>query len=650
MLRVLLWSLWLVHSGSRALAAITVGQQIPLGILSAVAPGATQLAAYNDTVLNPPPIPTPAPATSWGLSLQAANTSVPQGQLSIPIPGTFLGFSIEMSVITQLFGINSSFIQPPFLNLMSNIAQRSGAVHVRVGGNTQEYAYYVDSLPESRAIAKEKANTNNPTETPAVIYTTDFFYMLSNISSFSGVKWYIGVPFNDTTKFRFEIVEMGEAILGDNILGIQAGNEPDLYVAHKHRNKTYGPANYTDEIGQLIAAMAADDKIPVKNTLIGPSVSGTWSPEDVFDTGFITKYTDNLLALSVEHYPIDNCFPVYGISTYHDPQETFPSFLSHSAAQSLVKPYLNAASISQAAGKPFLMFETNSASCGGFPGISDSFGATLWALDYGLQMAYSNFSGAMLHVGGQNVYYNPFTAPPTNQSKFFEWTVGSIYYSALVSAEVFGKTNTAQIVDMFGNNASVYTPQYAIYENGALARVGLFNYMTDPSGANDYTASLSVAGGNVPASVQVKYLLSDSVSTKTNITWANQTLGTQRTVDGRFRGTENIITVPCDTTANTCAIRVPAPSFALVFFTADPLPAISTVTFATTAYTNLGATATVGKDVLATSNGMTGKTWLLGSTSKGQVAAATARPAVGAGRLITVWLLVMTGILLETWD
>jgi hypothetical protein len=52
------------------------------------------------------------------------------------------------------------------------------------------------------------------------------------------------------------------------------------------------------------------------------------------------------------------------------------------------------------------MFETNTASCGGFPGISDSFGAALWGLDYALQMAYSNFSGAMFHVGGQNVYYN----------------------------------------------------------------------------------------------------------------------------------------------------------------------------------------------------------------------------------------------------
>jgi hypothetical protein len=52
------------------------------------------------------------------------------------------------------------------------------------------------------------------------------------------------------------------------------------------------------------------------------------------------------------------------------------------------------------------MFETNTASCGGFPGISDSFGAGLWVLDFGLNMAAGNFSEALLHVGGQDTYYN----------------------------------------------------------------------------------------------------------------------------------------------------------------------------------------------------------------------------------------------------
>lgn len=72
----------------------------------------------------------------------------------------------------------------------------------------------------------------------------------------------------------------------------------------------------------------------------------------------------------------------------------------------MVAQYLASTALAQAKGKPFMMFETNTASCGGFPGLSDSFGAALWGLDYSLQMAYGNFSGALMHVGGQNVFYN----------------------------------------------------------------------------------------------------------------------------------------------------------------------------------------------------------------------------------------------------
>jgi len=84
----------------------------------------------------------------------------------------------------------------------------------------------------------------------------------------------------------------------------------------------------------------------------------------------------------------------------------FPTYLTHQSGQNIVSSYLNSTSYAQTVGKPFVMFETNTASCGGFPGISDSFGAALWALDYALTMAYSNFTGALFHVGGQNVFYN----------------------------------------------------------------------------------------------------------------------------------------------------------------------------------------------------------------------------------------------------
>ena len=97
------------------------------------------------------------------------------------------------------------------------------------------------------------------------------------------------------------------------------------------------------------------------------------------------------------------------MGTFIDPQQEFPSFLNHTSGQLIVAPYLNSTNFAQANGKKLLMFETNSASCGGFVGISDSFGAALWGLDYAMQMAFANFSASLFHVGGQSVFYNPFT-------------------------------------------------------------------------------------------------------------------------------------------------------------------------------------------------------------------------------------------------
>lgn len=238
------------------------------------------------------------------------------------------------------------------------------------------------------------------------MFTPDVLYMLGNVSSLVNVEWYLGVPLNDTTNLRLEIADVGMKVLGDKLKGLQVGNEPDLYFRHGHRLDGYGPSNYDQEFGAVAAALEKDSSATDKQLLIGPSIAmGDWTPEMVWDVGFATNHPE-LKMLSVEKYPTDNCWPQYQVGTFHPPQQVFSDFLNHTSGQSIVQPYLNSTAYAQTLGKPFIMFETNTASCGGFPGVSNSFGAALWALDYGLQMAYSNFSGALLHVGGQNVYYN----------------------------------------------------------------------------------------------------------------------------------------------------------------------------------------------------------------------------------------------------
>jgi hypothetical protein len=51
----------------------------------------------------------------------------------------------------------------------------------------------------------------------------------------------------------------------------------------------------------MVQAIGNDSNIPVKNNLIGPSIAtGAWTPEMVWDTGFVTSYANSLLALAVE--------------------------------------------------------------------------------------------------------------------------------------------------------------------------------------------------------------------------------------------------------------------------------------------------------------------------------------------------------------
>jgi hypothetical protein len=152
--------------------------------------------------------------------------------------------------------------------------------------------------------------------------------------------------------------------------------------------------------------------------------------------------------------------------------------------------------------------------------------------------------------------------------------------------------------------------------------VGLFNYMTDASGNNDLTVNVN---SNTPT-VRVKSFLAASVSQKGNFTWGNQTFGDHFASDGRITGDEHHDVVTCNN--GLCPIKVPAPSYVLVFLS-DSDDSLTDKqggpgsTYPTTARTKTQNTATIEAAVLATSNGQKGMADVgLGSTSRGSANAA----------------------------
>lgn len=93
----------------------------------------------------------------------------------------------------------------------------------------------------------------------------------------------------------------GPAILGDYLIGLQAGNEPDLYARHGHRPSTYGPADYIGEFSDLVKAMSGDAHVVNRGLLIGPNLAtGDWVPSQIWDLGFVDTFNDNLAFLAVE--------------------------------------------------------------------------------------------------------------------------------------------------------------------------------------------------------------------------------------------------------------------------------------------------------------------------------------------------------------
>ncbi|KAI0030185.1 glycoside hydrolase family 79 protein [Vararia minispora EC-137] len=602
----------------------------------------TGAAAYNPTTLS-------APAAPTGLTTQFTVPLFQGGMtnMSIPIPSNFMGFSIEMSVFNQY---RPSLLNIPFLNLVANVAARAGSMQIRVGGNSQETAELVGSIANGNGsiISKDLQNVFNH-NTPPIMYTADLFYLMNNISNLVPIAWYMGIPFFNVTPVDFNLAVHAEQILGNRLIALQSGNEPDLYAqgGRNHRPVGYAPQNYSDEIGSMIS-QAQSSGMPRQNDiwLVGSvSTANTdplFSPDAVWATGLVNTYLQQIHTMSVERYPNNNCAAVFNTGApIVDPQSVLGSYLSHAATYALQQQYAASAGVAVGAGKPLVMFETNTASCNGFVGISDAFVGALWAVDWAMSLAAGNFSGVLFHFGGQSSFYNPFTPPPGNQTKFRQWTVGPVYYSTLVVAEALGKNNQSQVVDLFANGNNALTPAWAIYEAGTPKKVLLINYASDPSGASTITASIQIGGGSTgqaaanPGSVRVKRLTAPSVVAKGAFTWAGQTFGNAFESDGRPAGTPQVDTVQCDPN-NGCAVQVPAGSLALVFLTNDAFApedatgSASAATFSTSTHAAQTLnTATIDLAVLATSNGHGNVNNLQYATSPGSRSGAVAARAVG---------------------
>ena len=212
-------------------------------------------------------------------------------------------------------------------------------------------------------------------------------------------------------------------------------------------------------------------------------------------------------------------------------------------------------------GKPVVMSEFSTVSCGGYPGVSDTFGATLWSIDYAMQLSAVGYSAAYLHTRERNVSYNLFSYPGDGVDG---WITKPVYYSYFPILHAFQSHNGSRVIDLGLNDNS--TAGYAIYDQNTseLYRMILINFK-DGNGTVDFvipaTSSPRAGGGK---NATVKYLSATSIREGSDISWSGKTW--KGVTDGKpvASGRDGDLT-QVDISASY-TLKIPSPGLAVVRF------------------------------------------------------------------------------------
>ncbi|KAG8958638.1 hypothetical protein FRC00_002489 [Tulasnella sp. 408] len=208
-------------------------------------------------------------------------------------------------------------------------------------------------------------------------------------------------------------------------------NEPDMYESHGKKPVPYQIPEYMADWERGQSTYAAG-----QTNLIAPNVCCSRTTDELLAAGFLAQFGQYLHSGSVQQYDQVRVKRLResGVSSYKD--DACDNAATHASVQNFWNPFINASQTINAAGKEFIMLETNTASCGGFARASDSYVDVLYLIDLALQGASIGMGQILVHNGGVGQTYNLFTPPPNNMSAFRQWTATPPYYSALIMSEV----------------------------------------------------------------------------------------------------------------------------------------------------------------------------------------------------------------------
>ncbi len=322
------------------------------------------------------------------------------------VPARFLGLSFEMAALDQL---SRYARRGDLVTLLRSL----GPGVLRFGGITaDENVAFTDAFAPRPAWASSTFGPEQLRDLGVLARRSGWQVLLT-----------VGLAHDEPAVAAQEVAAAHHA-LGPYLAAVEIGNEPNSYGSHGFRSLPWIAQGYEEEVSEYRTAIAAlTPNVPIAGPDVsGSGVFGEWGEEEAL--------SQHPVLLTGHHYPL---------GCAQTPAPSIESLLSAAtrglAAQSL-ETYMHVASTYRI---PMRIDETNTVSCGGVPGISDTFASALWAVGYITQAMTAGTAGINLQGNPINCAgYTPLCTPDPAAITAGALRAQPEWYALLLSRSLIG--------------------------------------------------------------------------------------------------------------------------------------------------------------------------------------------------------------------
>lgn len=445
------------------------------------------------------------PVGPW-VAVSSTSTAQPIGFAA------YVSLSIELVSFPLFAGVRSA---PNVFsaNLVKNLGRLQGGDMpvIRVGGNSQDRAIYDPELKTATA-------TSCAADPLAIVCIGSSFF--DSYRTFPDTYYSHGfnLAANNASGYAtlVETAPLACKAIGSQLSMWEYGNEPDLYLG-KWRPSNWNVSQFatewlngTSHLKDHLLAACPELGTP---QFMAPSFSSpgsSYSQVAAFQDGLDSQ--NAVKQKSLHNYITGATSPGVTLQgTLMNHNVTVKSLSKHVAA---------ANALALVDDKPYVIGECNSLYGGGAAGLSDTFGAALWVMDFTLYAASTGVIKRLHYHQSNGAPYSAWVpvASGGNQPKTLP-----PYYGKLAAARFLGASDST-VVEEVDVSSDPYESAYAAYSSGHLARIAVLNMhqfnTTSATPRPSTTYTVFIGSGFSGSSWLVERLAAPGSEAKTGVTFA----------------------------------------------------------------------------------------------------------------------------------